>query len=159
MVEASTRTKNRFEAILEQHEDLRDVVAAMKGFLDQPRPEPGQRGSHTWANRLAGDLLDLHDKVYRHFREEERSGFLEEMETKHPPALRDIQMLRNEHDRILCDLRELLVASVLYSEGKRPESPRLRRWTLSILDRIAQHEYDETELFQKLQYLNLGVGD
>ncbi|MFQ5876676.1 MAG: hemerythrin domain-containing protein [Acidobacteriota bacterium] len=159
MVETKIGADTRFDDVLEQHRELRSLIKEMKRFLDRPRPEIGQRGSHTWASTLAGDLLHLHDSVFRHFREEERSGFLEEIETRHPPAIRAIKMLRNEHDRILAELRELLGAAMIYSEGKSPESPRLRRWTLSILDRIAQHEYEETELFQELQYLNLGVGD
>jgi hypothetical protein len=151
--------KTSFGEVLEQHRDIEGTIEKLKQFLEQPRPEIGVKGSHTWANQLAADLLVLHDKIFRHFREEEKSGFLEEITLREPQAIRTVETLRRDHDRILSELRELMSSAIVYSEEKMPESPRLRKWTLSLLDRLAQHEYEETELFQKVQYLDHGVGD
>jgi hypothetical protein len=151
--------KASFGEVLEQHRDIEGTIEKLKQFLEQPRPEVGVKGSHTWAHQLAADLLALHDKIFRHFREEEKSGFLEEITLRQPQAIRTVETLRRDHDRILSELRELMASAIVYSEGKTLESPRLRKWTLSLLDRLAQHEYEETELFQKLQYLDHGVGD
>jgi iron-sulfur cluster repair protein YtfE (RIC family) len=151
--------KTKFDTILEQHTELRDLTAKLREFLQQPRPEIGKPGSHTWASSLAATLTQYHDKIFRHFREEEQSGFLDELQEMHPHALHAIETLRQEHDRILADLRAIMAAALVYSEGKPLTSPRLRRWTLSLLDRIAHHEREETELFQEVHYHDLGIGD
>jgi hypothetical protein len=48
---------------------------------------------------------------------------------------------------------------MVYSEGNQPANPQLRRWVSSVLDQLSQHEEEETDLFQQLQYQELGVGD
>jgi len=151
--------KTRFDAILQQHTELRDLNAQLREFLEPPRPEVGRPGSHTWASTLAATLTQFHDKVFRHFRDEEKSGFLDDLQQHHPHALHAIETLRHEHDRILADLRAILAATLVYSEGKPLTSPRLRRWTLALLDRLANHEREETELFQEVHYHDLGTGD
>ena len=155
MVEVNTR----FDTVLEQHTELRSLTGELRKFLEKPRPEIKTPGSHTWASILVGMLTQLHDKLFRHFREEEHSGFLDELSEYHPHALHAIEALRSEHDRFLADLRAILGSALIYSEGKPQAQTRLRRWTTSVLDRLAIHEREETELFQEVHYHDLGTGD
>jgi hypothetical protein len=154
-----TEVRTKFEKILEEHRQLRCTIDELREFLQAPRPEIGHKGYHTWASSLAEKLTGLHSMVYRHFREEERSGFLEELLEVHPQAERTVDVLRRDHDRILADFRAVLGATLVYAEGKAPERPQLRQWTLAVLDQLSQHESDETELVQKLTYHDLGSVD
>ena len=147
------------EKIVVEHRELRKQTATLKRFLDAPRPEIGAPGAHTWANELAEQLLRLHDMVFRHFRYEESSGVLEDIVRETPHAAAAVDVLRRDHDRMLADLRALLGAAMVYSEAKSPDDPRLRRWTLSILSHLEQHEGEETHLMQKAFCVDLGLGD
>lgn len=147
------------DKIVGEHQELRNLTATLKTFLDAPRPEIGVPGAHAWATELAEQLLRLHDKVFRHFRYEESSGVLEDIVRETPQAAAAVDVLRRDHDRMLADLRALLGAAMVYSEAKSPEDPRLRRWTLSILSHLEQHESEETHLMQKAFCLDLGLGD
>ena len=148
-----------FEKIVDEHRELRKMIAALRTFLEGPRPEIGAPGAHTWANDLAEHLVRLHDKIYRHFRYEESCGVLEEIQRERPQAGATVEVLRRDHDRMLADLRALLGAVMIYSEAKTPEYLRLRRWTLSLLSHLEQHEQEETALLQKTFCLDLGHGD
>ena len=147
-----------FENIVVEHQELRKMTAALRAFIEAPRPEIGTPGSHTWATDLAEQLVRLHDKVFRHFRHEESSGILEEIVKEKPQASAKVEVLCRDHDRVLSDLRALLGAAMVYSEAKTPDDPRLRRWTLSILSHLEQHEQEETELMQGAFCLDLGHG-
>jgi hypothetical protein len=145
--------------IVVEHRELRKMVVSLRTFLEAPRPEIGAPGAHTWAADLAEHLLRLHDKAFRHFRLEESIGVLEEIGCANPQAAAAFEALSRDHDRMLADLRALLLATMVYSEAKSPEDSRLRRWTLSILSHLEQHEHEETELMQKTFCLDLGLGD
>mgnify|MGYP001354203284 CR=1 FL=1 len=147
------------DKIVDEHRELRIMTAAWRAFLAPPRPQIGAPGAHTWAADLAEQLLKLHDKVFRHFRHEERSGVLEEIGRLNPQAAAAVEVLSRDHDRMLADLRALLGAAMIYSEAKTPEDSRLRRWTLSILSHLEQHEHEETALLQQTFCLDLGLGD
>ena len=145
--------------IAAEHQELRKMIAALKMFLEAPRPEIGAPGAHTRAADYAEHLLKLHDKAFRHFRLEESLGVLEEIGCANPQAATAFERLSRDHDRMLADLRALLGAAMVYSEAKSPENSRLRRWALSILAHLEQHEHEETELLQKTFCLDLGLGD
>ena len=147
------------DKIVDEHRELRTMTDALRAFLATPRPQIGTPGAHTWAADLAEQLLKLHDKVFRHFRHEERSGVLEEIVRVNPQAAAAVEVLSRDHDRMLADLRALLGAAMVYSEAKTPEDSRLRRWALSILSHLEQHEHEETELMQKTFCLDLGLGE
>jgi len=147
------------DKLVVEHRELRKLTVTLRAFLDAPRPELGMPGAHTWANDLAEHLLKLHDTVFRHFRYEESSGVLEDILREMPQASAAVDTLRRDHDRMLSDLRALLGAAMVYGEAKSPEDPRLRRWTLSILSHLEEHEREETHLLQKAFCLDLGLGD
>ncbi len=138
---------------------MQRAIEDLKGFLDAPRPNIGERGSHGWAAGMAVKLIQLHDRLFRHFRDEETSETLRDLSMKRPHVHRAFELLRLDHDRILAELRSILGAAMIYSEGKPPENPQLRRWTLSMLDSLSRHEHAETELFQRVLYIDTGAVD
>ena len=151
--------KVQFEKIMDQHAVLRSMVQGLKDYLEDPRPALGDGDCETWAQCLAEKLTKLHGTVLAHFREEERSGFLDDLEEKHPRASHAIDSLRADHDRILSEFRAILSAVMIYAEGRAPENPQIRSWANNILDQLSRHEAEETDLFQRLQYRDLGTGD
>jgi len=148
-----------FRRVLDEHRELRALGGELSEFLERPRPEVGQNGAHTWAASLARMLVTFHDKVFRHFRDEEDSGCLDELVAAKPRAARAVDALREEHGRLLADLRSALDSAMMYSESKPPECLTLRRATRSILERFDRHEHEETELIQSLLCDDLGLGD
>lgn len=148
-----------FGGIEEQHDRLRETMASMRTFLEGPRPPISDPASQEWASRLSDALITFHDEVSHHFREEEASGFLAELERVYPQATHRIDLLRREHDRILAEIREILGATHAYAAGRSPENAALGRWVLSVLDRLAKHEQDEGRLMQKLLYTDFGQAD
>jgi len=155
---AETRTRAIFEQILEDHEALRSMIADLRAFLEDKRPEIGQRGFHTWAADLSHRLVSLHDKIFRHFRAEDQEGLMDDLAMRHPSAAARIENLNKEHDDILLNLRNLMSATLRYSEGKSPRDPRLRKRMLSLLDQLNEHERTETDLILNVEYNDLGEG-
>jgi hypothetical protein len=151
--------KTKFDTILDQHALLRSMVAELRSFLENPRPALEEEDCESWAQCLAERLTKLHGSVRTHFREEERSGFLDDLEEEFPRAANAIQALRRDHDRILADFRAVLSSVMVYSEGRTPENTQLRSWVFDILEQLSRHEEEETDLFQELMYQELGVGD
>ncbi|MAG57046.1 MAG: hypothetical protein CMJ83_12195 [Planctomycetes bacterium] len=145
--------------MLEEHRELQKLVTDLRTFLKRPRPKLGDGGAHTWATSLAADLVTLHDRVFRHFREEERSGVLDDLCALHPRAARAVMLLKDEHEEILTGFRTILRSVMTYSESKTPEIPHLRRRTWSILEQLLCHECKETDLFQRFIYEDLGTCD
>lgn len=152
-------TGKGIDAIVAEHRELHKMIASLRTFLEAPRPDVGALGSHTWAADLAERLVKLHDKIFRHFRHEEKSGVFEDICREKPQTCAAVQVLTRDHDRMLADLRALLGAAMVYSEAKTPDDPRLRRWALSLLDHLEQHESEETALFQEAFCVDLGLAD
>ncbi|UCE03775.1 MAG: CBS domain-containing protein [Candidatus Latescibacterota bacterium] len=144
-----TDVKFSFDTIIEEHRELIRMVEELKGFLKLPRPDPGEHEAITWASGLGEKLLKLHDSLCAHFRVEEESGALDELERRHPHAVKEIQALQEEHEQILHDLRAIMGAAMVYAEGKTPESPQLRRWTLTAIDQLVRHERRESDLISR----------
>jgi len=153
------KSKSRLGRIEEEHDRLRDKIALVRSVLLKTGPSGDKTENADWASELAEVLTSFHDEIFRHFRDEEQSGFLAEMERVFPQAKHRVDGLRHEHDRILAEIRDVLAATIVYAAGRTPEHPAIRRWTLSILDRITKHEHDEGELLQKLLYTDLGQAD
>lgn len=145
--------------VLEEHRELRQRVAELRHFLEDPRPDLGARGSHTWAAGLSQQLVSLHDQLFRHFRFEDTGGLVEEISFRHPRALNAIQELCGDHPKMLRKLRSLTVWALDYSEGRRPEDPALRRQVSLLLDRLQKHEREETDLIERLEFEDIGAMD
>ena len=142
-----------------EHRQLVQAIEETKEILKQPRPDVGSESSHGWGVSIARQLTQLHDHVSSHFRSEEQSEFLEDLSPKRPHVARSIEMLQQDHGRILGDLQAIREAAVFYAEGKEPDEPQLRRRTLAVLERIAHHEHAETELLQRALYEDRGNAD
>ena len=138
-----------FDTILDEHRQLRQRIEDLKTFLRDPRPAPGGSPARIWASHLSERLLQLHDQLCAHFHAEEESGALHELAHRHPWAFQGIQSLQSEHEHILRELRAILSAAMVYAEGRTPESPHLRRWTLAVLDQLVRHEVEESDLIAR----------
>ena len=154
-----TPTDNWMEAVLEEHRQLRLMIAELRKFLRQPRPMVGEQGAHTWASELAKWLVKLHDGLFRHFRYEEQSGMAEDITLRHPRTSNEVDRLMGEHPQILAEIRQLMAEALDYSEGTAPEDPALRARLETVLDQLAEHECAETKLIQLSELLEVGVGD
>ena len=154
-----TKTDNWMEAVLEEHRQLRAMIAEIRDFLRQPRPVVGEQGAHTWASELAQWMVKLHDGLFRHFRYEEESGMAEDITLRHPRTASEVDRLMAEHPQMLADIRQLMAEALDYSEGHTLENPALRKRVEEVLDTLVEHECAETKLIQLSELLEVGVGD
>lgn len=154
-----TTTREWIERVLEEHRQLNEMVADLRSFLEQPRPSPGQKGAHAWSTELTRRQVVLHDALFRHFREEEEGGMMEELTEAHPRATGAVEDLVHDHEKILRELRRCTSRTMEYSEGKAPADAPLRRRLAGILDCLHEHEVAETDLIQRLEYEMIGPGD
>jgi len=148
-----------YKEIATQHGELQVQIRELRSYLEKERPEPHAEDAHRWASDLTGRLLGFQNTLFRHFRTEELSGILEDVSQRFPRAQPAINTLLAEHTRILQELNSIIAATMMYSQGQLPDQPNLRRWTRSLLERLSHHEAEETELFQRLIYEDLGRGD
>ncbi len=147
------------EQVLQEHKEIRSHLANLREFLEKDRPEIGEEGSHRWAAKLSASLVSLHDQLFRHFRYEDRIGFFDKLEQRHPRSARQVASLRVDHDELLAGVRDIMNDTLRYSEGSKVEDPRLRVRLTTLLDRLGTHEEIETDLLQRMEYRDLGAGD
>lgn len=147
------------EQVLAEHRYLREAVDETQEFLDSPRPSVGEKGSHTWAVELSQRLVHLHDELFRHFRFEEQAGVIEDLTVHHPEAARELSIVLGEHPEMLREIRQITSDVLAYSDGEKPENPRLRRRVGTLLETLRKHEHHETHLIQRLEYRDIGVAD
>jgi len=145
--------------VLKDHGELMRLLTEFREFLVAPRPEIGIQGSHTWAATCACQLVDLHEKLFRHFRFEEQDGVLRDLAEYNPRALPEVEALEQEHPEMLEQLRVLVSDVLKYSEGQPPEDSRIRGRISGVLDQLAQHEKVEMELIQRVANREIGEGD
>ena len=158
MSDIETATSS-FDLVRREHGEFKTMSEELREFLDRPRPGPGEPGQHRWAADLSRRLVELHDKLVLHFRREERDGLFETLTRISPGATRGVELLSAEHRAILAEVRAMMSGALQYSEGAKPENPHLRRRLVTLLDRLKEHEQDETDLMQRLEYWDLGSGD
>jgi len=152
-------TKKWVASVLKQHRHLQSVVAELEEFLADPRPDTGQRGSHTWAVALSRRLLSLHDELFQHFRFEEETRVMEEILLDHPEAAGKLKDVLGAHPEMLRELRQIVSAVLAYSEGVNPEDPQIRRRISTLLEAFHSHEQEENHLFQRLEYRDTGASE
>ncbi len=145
--------------ILEEHRQLEAFIAALRGFLEQPRPEIGQQAARDWSAKLSKDLVELHHLLVRHFRYEEDGGMMTDLSEKHPRADRWVDDLIDEHRVLLHDVRSITESVMFYEEGREPENPAIRRRLNELFDKLHKHDQMETELIQRLEYEELGSSE
>ncbi len=155
----TTTTHEWIETVLEEHRQLNAMVADLRRFLEAPRPEVGRKGAHAWSTEITRRLVRLHDALFRHFREEEEGGMMEELTEAHPRATGAVEGLVHDHVEILRDMRRCSTAAMEYSDGIEPADAGLRRRIARILDCLHEHEVAETDLIQRLEYEMIGPGD
>ncbi len=155
---AMSKMHTSVDRVMEDHRELRRRLDELCAFLEVPRPECGELGSHEWASCLARHLIELHARVSSHFQEEEASGALEEVARQVPRVAADLERLTSEHGTILDGLRSLLDDVLLYAEKRPVGHPELRRRVQATLDHLARHEAEETDILQRAWYEDLGYG-
>lgn len=154
-----TATQSWVESVLEQHRHLQTVVAGLEDFLNTPRPDTGEKGSHTWAVAISLRLLSLHDELFRHFRFEEEAGVMEEILENHPEAANKLVEVLGEHPAMLSDLRRIVSDVLSYSVGVDPKDPQIRKRIAGLLEVYHHHEQEENHLFQRIEYRDVGAAD
>jgi len=156
---ATETKKTRFEQVRREHEEFKGMIAGIREFVEQPRPDIKDAEGHLWAVNLSKLLVGLHDKLVGHFHHEEQGGLFETLAIREPGSIRQIELLRGEHGEILGQVRELMSGALKYSEGTPGDDPHLRQRVTAVLDRLGAHEIAETELMQMVEYRDLGTGD
>ena len=154
-----TATQSWVQSVLEQHRHLQGVVRDLEEFLNAPRPDTGEKGSHTWAVALSQRLLSMHDELFRHFRFEEEAGVLEEIFENHPEAANRLTEILEEHPEMLSGLRRIVSDVLSYSEGVSPENPQIRLRISNLIEVFHHHEQEENHLFQRIEYRDVGAAD
>jgi len=147
-----------YQKSLREQGELRDMNERLIEFLERPRPKATAPEAHEWACLLNEQLVQLHQKISLHFREEDGAGVLSRLAEHYPHAAERLEALRGEHDRIHDDLQQIVSASMSYAAAKTPDNPKLRERTRALLDTIAQHESRETALILDLISTDVGSG-
>lgn len=158
MLELKTK-KRPYEAILDEHRELRQQSAELAGFLEQERPEAGSDEAHAWAEDLGRRLVALHDKLSIHFREEETGGLFQDLAATFPQTAGPVKELEGQHRLLLRELRAILPEALRFAEARPDAGPGLRRRTQALLQRLSEHEAAETDLIQRLYLEDLGPAD
>jgi hypothetical protein len=154
-----TKTHKWMQKVLEEHRQLEASIAALRTFLEQPRPGISEESARDWSAQLSRDLVELHHLLVRHFRYEEDGGMMTDLSEKHPRADRWVDDLVEEHRELLHDIRSITEAVMFYEEGRQPENPAIRRRLNDLFDRLYKHDQTETQLIQRLAYEELGSGE
>ena len=152
-------TRQWIRTVLEEHRELEASIAALRAFLEQPRPEIGEQEARDWSARLSRDLVELHHLLVRHFRYEEDGGMMTDLSERHPRADQWVDDLVGEHRELLHDIRSITESVMFYEEGRQPENPAIRRRLNELFDRLHKHDQTETELIQRLEYEELGSSE
>ena len=144
------------DQVLREHEELRGAIEELREFVAAPQPEIGEEGHEVWAASMSGRVAKLHAMVSSHFRREDREGVLEELSHRHPRASKQIEALQEEHEEVLGSIRDLMMDTLSFSEGKTPKDAKLSGRLGGILDRLENHERVETDLITRVEYEDVG---
>jgi hypothetical protein len=151
--------KTSFDKVLEEHRELKEMIGQLRKYLQLAPPEVEERADHAWASGMAERLTKLHSKVSRHFRDEEESGFLDELVRHYPRTTYAAGKFRQDHGQILSEIRTILSEAMIYDEGRSTERSQLQQRAFSLLDRLLRHEQEENDLFHRTHTDDLGSGD
>jgi hypothetical protein len=146
------------EKVLAEHHRLRETLNKLRSFLQQPRPEQHATGAHAWGQALAERLLDLHGRLFCHFRTEQEGGLFDELRQRAPQSDHSVDQLEVEHGQMLKQLRELLFSALAYASNEELPDPGLRRRTGELMELLDHHEAEETRLIEDAYWQDLGRG-
>ena len=144
------QAKPSAERILREHRELRTLLDELSLFTVEPRPGIGEMGYHTWGAALARHLVELHDRLFRHFRTEDESGFFVQVKKQRPRYAKVVDRIFAEHPLFLTEIQSIVGDCLAYSTGNAPDEPRLRLRLRTLLDRLKDHEERESDLLQRL---------
>jgi len=155
--QAQARTNT--EQILREHRELRTLLDDLSLFTVEPRPGIGEMGYHTWGASLARHLVEMHDRLFRHFRTETQGGFFEQVKKLRPRSSEVVDRILEEHPLFLTEIQAIVNDSLAYSSGDQPDDPRLRLRLRTLLDRLSDHEERESDLLQRVHGRDMGDVD
>lgn len=155
----STEPKPSAERILREHRELRTLLDDLSLFTVEPRPGIGELGYHTWGASLSRHLVELHDRLFRHFRTETQSGFFEQIRRQRPRSSMVIDRIMEEHPLFLSEIQSMVADCLAYATGNEPDDPRLRLRLRTLLARLADHEDREADLLQRVHGRDIGDVD
>jgi hypothetical protein len=151
--------KPNAERILREHRELRTLLDDLSLYTVEPRPGIGEMGYHTWGASLSRHLVELHDRLYRHFRTENESGFFDQLKKQKPRNAKVVDAILEEHPLFLAEIQSMVGDCLAYSGGNEPDDPRLRLRLKTLLDRLGDHEERESDLLQRLHGRDIGDVD
>ena len=156
----SPESQGPFEEILREHASLRDHMDRLRQMLAARKTEVADPEPVSWSTSLTSQVTSLHEKLVRHFRdEEEPGGALEQLSDHHPRASGRMEKFKEEHLEILDRIRALLSDTLEASERTPLDEPNLGERLGSILDTLARHEHDETDFLSRTESEDIGGGD
>lgn len=153
------QTRTNMDQILREHRELRTLLDDLSLFTVEPRPGIGEMGYHTWGASLARHLVELHDRLFRHFRTETQGGFFEQIKKMRPRSSGVVDRILDEHPLFLGEVQSIVADCLAYSTGHEPDDPRLRLRLKTLLDRLSDHEEREADLLQRLHSRDIGEVD
>lgn len=147
-----------YEKIRAEHLELRRRVARLQQHMDGlGGVQSDTEALRHWASGVAEDLVRLHEELVVHFREEEASGFFEELELEFPEHARELEGLRGEHVDLLAAGRRIVSEFLELAESGAGSPIELVGNARQMLDRLLRHEQGETTLMQRSYTEDLGT--
>ncbi len=137
------------ERIEEQHAHLRDMIAEIRGTLENQEEEVEQVN-----HQLAALLKEL----VAHFLDEEDDGFFDQIEQKVPRLSPEVRHLKEEHQQFLEQMR-VLVATAESRAGTPLWWQSLKTDFHEFSKALMHHESTENQLLQRAYNEDIGTRD
>lgn len=135
--------------VLQEYSALEYILL---GDLCDLLEEPSDKTNSKWLIAILDALLET---LPREFDLEEQDGYLAEVRDEHPNWSDKVERLRCEHENLfskLQTLRDKLVRQASVARMAREVRRELREW----IDRLINHEQQETDLMQDAVNLEIG---
>ena len=138
-----------FEQLLAEHGELQRLLQRTHKALSAKQPS---------AERVAGLLTELEDRLECHFAHEEMEGYFAEIIAAAPWLATQVDALRKQHAEFLQALHRL--GRHLDSPGRRPSWPEEMGVEFSaFLTRFVEHERSENRLLHETYNRDVGAAD
>jgi iron-sulfur cluster repair protein YtfE (RIC family) len=103
----------------------------------------------SWLARMLDGLQAIRQELAQHFREEEGGGCLEEAVARCPALSPEVQRIEQEHERILGQLDELILAGQHLAQPTAREAHVLGQELRALVHQIRAHEALENRIMQR----------